>query len=78
MNYQKNTTNDYDNAYVKRPFLSLFVISIWIAIIILIIMSFNELIFSNLKNALKLFLYSLILFCIWLPIHKWAIKNPKK
>lgn len=69
--------NDYDSAFVKRPFLSLTVVCLWIGMVILVVLSFIELMFLKYSTSLKLFLISLLLFLIWFSIHKWAIRNPK-
>lgn len=69
--------DEYDSAFVKRPFLSLTVVCLWIGIIILFLMGGYELMYMRLKTSLNLFLYALLLFFIWLPVHIWAIKNPK-
>ena len=74
----QNSQSDYDSAFVQRPFLSLIVVSLWVGIIIFILMSCCELMFLKYRSSLNMFLYALLFFLIWLPIHKWAIKNPKK
>jgi len=73
----QNSQSDYDSAFVQRPFLSLTVVCLWIGIVILVVLSFMDLMFLKYKSSLNLFLVSLLLFLIWSCIHKWAIKNPK-